>query len=81
MIESVITYTITEGGSWRVEIDVHFSGLLSVDMWICLLDECGFDTQSLPLPGDGDGCGEHLLCGCCRREPRPLKERDRNASL
>lgn len=63
VIESTITYTITEGGSRRVETDVHFSGLFSLDMWICLLEECGFDTQVLPPPGDGDGCGEHLLCG------------------
>ena len=57
VIESTITYTITEGRSRRVETDVHFSGLFSLDMWICLLEECGFDTQVLPPPGDGDGCG------------------------
>ena len=63
VIESLITYTITEGGSRRVETDVHFSGLFSLDVWITLMEECGFHTQVLPLPGDGDGCGENLLSG------------------
>ena len=66
VIQSVITYTITKGGSRRLESDVHLSGLFSLDMWVCLMEECGFDTQVLSLPGDGDGCGEHLFSGVLR---------------
>ena len=66
VIESVITYTITEGRSQRVETDVHICGLFPLDTWVRLMEECGFRTQVLPLPGDGDGCGEHLLCGLLR---------------
>ena len=72
MIESVITYTITEGGSRRVETDVHRTGLFPINTWVRLMSECGFHTQVLPLPGDGDGCGEHLFSGVLppnRREP------------
>lgn len=63
MIESVITYTITQGGRRRVETDVHHTGLFPLPTWGRLLEEAGFETEVLPLPGDGDGCGEHLLAG------------------
>ena len=25
--------------------------------------EAGFGVEVIRLPGDGDGCGEHLFCG------------------
>ena len=28
-----------------------------------LMAEAGFGVAVIPLPGDGDGCGEHLFCG------------------
>ena len=62
-IESVVTYTITEGGRRRVETDIHHTGLFPLHTWVRLLERAGFDTAVLPLPGDGDGCGEHLLAG------------------
>ena len=62
-IESWITYTITEGGCKRVETDLHVTGLFSLATWVALMEEAGFDTEILPLPGDGDGCGEHLFSG------------------
>lgn len=72
VIESVIAYTITECGSRRVETDVHRTGLFPIDTWVCLMEECGFRTQVLPLPGDGDGCGEHLFSGTLRPEQASL---------
>ena len=66
IIESVIRYTITEGRTRRVETDVHLSGLFPVDVWMSLMDGAGFKTEVLPLPGDGDGCGERLFSGVLR---------------
>lgn len=66
VIESVITYTIIEGGSRRLETDVHAVGLFPLDTWILLMEEAGFATEVRPLPGDGDGCGEHLFSGLLR---------------
>ena len=63
MVESHFTYTITERGAKRIERDIHITGLFSLATWTALLEEAGFDTQRIPLPGDGDGCGEHLFCG------------------
>jgi len=62
-IESWITYTINEGGRRRVETDLHVTGLFPLARWVSLMEEAGFETEILPLPGDGDGCGEHLFSG------------------
>ena len=62
-IESWITYTITERGRRRVETDLHITGLFPLATWVSLMEEAGFETEVLPLPGDGDGCGEHLFSG------------------
>ena len=61
MIESMITYAITEDGKQRLETDIHVVGLFPLKIWMSLMEEAGFMTEALPLPGDGDGCGEHLL--------------------
>ena len=63
VVESLFVYTITEGGIQRVECDLHLSGLFSIAVWIALMQEAGFAVEALPLPGDGDGCGEHLFRG------------------
>ena len=63
VVESQFTYTITERGARRVERDVHVTGLFPIETWMSLLEEAGFRTERIPLPGDGDGCGEHLFCG------------------
>ena len=65
-VESHFTYTITERGSRRVERDIHVTGLFAIATWTALLEEAGFRTERIPLPGDGDGCGEHLFCGVLR---------------
>ena len=63
VIESMITYTIVENGRRKVETDLHLCGLFPVAVWISLLEEAGFDAAVDALPGDGDGCGEHLFSG------------------
>lgn len=68
VVESHFTYTITEGGAQRVERDIHVTGLFPIATWKSLMEEAGFRTERIPLPGDGDGCGEHLFCGVLRRE-------------
>ena len=66
-VESHFTYTITENGERRVERDVHVSGLFPTAVWFSMLEEAGFDSELIPLPGDGDGCGENLFCGVLRQ--------------
>lgn len=66
LVESYFTYTITERGARRVERDIHVSGLFPIATWQSLMEGAGFRTERMPLPGDGDGCGEHLFCGVLR---------------
>lgn len=63
VVESHFTYTITERGTRRVERDIHVTGLFPIATWESLMEGAGFRTERIPLPGDGDGCGEHLFCG------------------
>ena len=70
VVESHFTYTINERGAIRVERDVHVTGIFPIATWISLLEESSFRTERIPLPGDGDGCGEHLFCGVLQ-EPYP----------
>ena len=63
VVESYFTYTINERGTRRVERDIHVSGLFPIATWKSLMEEAGFRTDRIPLPGDGDGCGENLFCG------------------
>ena len=66
LVESHFTYTITERGARRVERDIHVTGLFPIATWHSLMEEAGFETDRIPLPGDGDGCGEHLFRGVLR---------------
>jgi SAM-dependent methyltransferase len=63
VLESHFTYTINERGVRRVERDIHVTGLFPIATWIALIEEAGFRAERIPLPGDGDGCGENLFCG------------------
>ena len=63
VVESLFVYTISENGVQRVERDLHLSGLFPIATWMELMAEAGFGVAVIPLPGDGDGCGEHLFCG------------------
>ena len=66
VVESHFTYTISERGSRRVERDIHVTGIFPIATWTALMEEAGFKTERMPLPGDGDGCGENLFCGVLR---------------
>ena len=68
LVESQFTYTITENGASRVERDIHVTGIFPIATWMSLLEETGFTADRIPLPGDGDDCGEHLFCGVLRPE-------------
>lgn len=63
LVESHFTYTITEKGAKRVERDVHVTGIFPIATWTALMEEAGFRTDRIPLPGDGEGCGEHMFRG------------------
>ena len=67
IVESHFAYTITENGARRIERDIHVSGIFPITTWTALLEEAGFNTERIPLPGDGDGCGENLFCGVLRQ--------------
>ena len=67
-VESHFTYIINENGDRRVERDIHITGIFSIATWMALLDQAGFTTERISIPGDGDGCGEHLFCGILRPE-------------
>lgn len=66
VVESHFTYTITEKGARRVARDIHITGLFPIATWLSLLEQSGFDAERIPLPGDGDGCGENMFCGILR---------------
>ena len=66
IVESHFAYTISERGSRRVERDIHVTGIFPIATWTALMEEAGFKTERMPLPGDGDGCGENLFCGVLR---------------
>ena len=68
LVESQFTYTITENGASRVERDIHVTGIFPIATWMSLLEEAGFTADRIPLPGDGDGCGENLFCSVLRPE-------------
>ena len=63
VVESHFTYTINESGTKRVERDIHPTGLFPIATWLALLEETGFTANRIPIPGDGDGCGENLFAG------------------
>ena len=65
-VESYFTYDINENGARRVERDIHVTGLFPIATWLSLMEEASFRTERVPIPGDGDGCGEHLFCGVLR---------------
>ena len=76
VVESHFTYTIDENGARRVERDIHVTGIFFIATWMSLLEETGFTAERIPLPGDGDGCGEHLFCGLLRPGPSTVQLRD-----
>ena len=62
-LESIFTYTINEKGNKRVEQDIHRTGLFPVSTWIKLMEETGYQVETLRLPADKGGYGGFLFAG------------------
>ena len=60
-LASIFTYTINEKGNKRVEQDIHITGLFPVSTWTRLMEETGFQVETLRLPADKGGCGGFLF--------------------
>ena len=62
-LESIFTYTILENGNRRVERDTHITGIFSLSTWTGLMDEAGFEVETLRLPPNESGYGGFLFAG------------------
>ena len=62
-VESVFVYFIKEGGTLRIEQDLHVTGLFSLGTWLKLLDDSGFEAETRPYPVHEDGRDDYLLVG------------------
>ena len=62
-LESIFTYTINERGNQRVEQDTHITGLFPVSTWTGLMEETGFEVETLRLPAHDSGYGGFLFAG------------------
>lgn len=62
-LESIFTYTINEGGKQWVERDTHIMGLFAVGTWTRLMQEAGFEVETLSLPAHESGYGGFLFVG------------------
>ena len=65
-LESIFTYTIDENGNQRVERDTHIMGLFPVNTWTTLMEEAGFEVETLRLPAQAGGYGAFLFVGTLR---------------
>ena len=62
-IETIFVYFIKEGGKLRVEEDRHITGLFTLDTWLGIMAEVGFETATYPYPVHDDGHDAYLLVG------------------
>lgn len=62
-LESIFTYTINENGNQRVEQDTHITGLFPLSTWTGLMEETGFEVETLRLPAQDSGYGGFLFVG------------------
>ena len=49
-IESVFLYFFKEAGGLRIEQDRHITGLFSLDTWLNLMEEEGFEVEVRAIP-------------------------------
>ncbi len=61
--ETIFFYLIREGGELRVEQDRHVCGLFSLETWLDLMREAGFDAEKMPYDVHEDGREAYLLLG------------------
>ena len=62
-IETIFIYIIKEGGKVEIEQDRHITGLFSLDTWLELLAQAGFETEARPYPVYDDDDEGYLLVG------------------
>ena len=62
-LESIFTYTINENGKQRVEQDTHLTGIFPISTWTSLMEEAGFEVETLSLPAHDRGYGGFLFAG------------------
>ena len=62
-IETIFIYIIKEGGKVEIEQDRHITGLFSLDTWLGLLAQAGFETEARPYPVYDDDDEGYLLVG------------------
>ena len=63
---STYTYIINEKGKQRVEQDTHLTGLFPMATWLRLLEDAGFQAETLKLPENQGGYGGLLFVGVLR---------------
>jgi SAM-dependent methyltransferase len=61
--ECIFLYFIREGGEVRIEQDRHVTGLFSLETWLGLMREAGFDAETTPYDVHEDGREAYLLLG------------------
>lgn len=62
-MESTYTYIIKENGEQRVEQDTHVTGLFPMATWTRLLENAGFQVETMKLPENQGGYGGLLFIG------------------
>lgn len=65
-IETVYIYVFEENGTLRVEPDRQITGLFSLETWLSLMEEAGFEADKVPYPVAEDGHDMYLLVGVLR---------------
>lgn len=66
-METVFFFMIREGGSLRIEEDLHVTGLFPMQTWVDLMTEAGFAVEKRPYPVHDDPRQAYLLVGTLRR--------------
>ncbi len=65
-METLFIYIFNPGEKPRVEEDIHVMGLFSQETWIELMEEAGFQAETLNYPVAEDGHEMYLLVGAAR---------------
>ena len=65
-IECLSWYIIREDANLRVEQDRHIMGLFSINTWMVLMDQAGFDVEEVPYDVHEDHREAYLLVGVSR---------------
>jgi SAM-dependent methyltransferase len=73
-IETLCWYLIREGADLRIEQDRHITGLFSLDVWLDLMREAGFDAEAVSCGCEDDPRQPYLLVGVLRGATAPWAE-------